>query len=529
MHRSAHRSILALALLWLAPIGLGAPPTELGRTDFPTSGPAAAQEPFLEGLLLLHSFEYLDARQAFRRAQELAPDFAMAYWGEAMTYNHPIWLRENRDAAREVLARLAPTAEARRAKAPTAREKAYLDSLEVLFGEGDKRARDAAYAAAMGRLAAAYPDDLDAHSFHALALLGTCHDGRDLATYMRAAAIVEEVFARNPEHPGAAHYLIHAYDDAVHAPLGLRAARVYAKVAPAAAHALHMPSHIFLALGMWEETAASNVDSWEASEARGPQGGRNYHALWWLHYAHLQQGRFAAAAEQLAIITADSQQLGSEHARRHHALMRAAHIFESERWEELPAAPELSGLGLSAVANHHYAEGFAALRRGDKAAAQAALEAIRSRRQAEAEREREDAGGYTRVGVPQTRNAEVMEETLAALLALARGETEAAVAGLERATAGEDEMSFGYGPPDPVKPSHEVFGEVLLDLQRPAEARLQFEKALERAPRRALSLRGLLLASRAAGDEAGAAQTAALLAAVREGADGAPPGGGSGR
>src|SRR5690606_18685322 len=171
----------------------------------------------LRGLLMLHSFEYEDAREAFQEARRLDPAFAMAYWGEAMTHNHPIWQEQDRDAALEALGRLAPTPEERYAKAPTDREKDYLWTLDVLFGEGSKEARDFAYADALAELANAYPDDLDAAAFYALAILGTAHDGRDFATYMQAAAVAEEVFAANPRHPGAAHYLIHAYDDPVHA------------------------------------------------------------------------------------------------------------------------------------------------------------------------------------------------------------------------------------------------------------------------------------------------------------------------
>src|SRR5262249_9542147 len=155
--------------------------------------------------------------------------FAMAYWGEAMTYNHPLWMEQNRDAARKALERLAPTAAARRAKAPTEREKMYLDAGETLYGEGEKEARDRDYAAARRRLHERFAHDLDAASFYGVARLGTCERKRDTAVYMLAAAVNEDVFAKNPRHPGAAHYLIHCYDDPAHAPLGMRPARVYAR------------------------------------------------------------------------------------------------------------------------------------------------------------------------------------------------------------------------------------------------------------------------------------------------------------
>src|SRR4051794_39705927 len=264
-----------------------ASPEELGSIDFPTSGSPAAQPLFLKGALLLHSFEYPDAAEEFRAAQQKEPGFAMAYWGEAMTCNHPLWMQQDRDAARKVLERLAPTRDARRSKAPTERERMYLDAVEILYGEGEKEARDREYAAAMRRLHERFPEDLDAASLYALALLGTCERKRDTAVYMQAAAIAEDVFAKNPHHPGAAHYLIHCYDDPVHAPLGMRAARVYSKIAPAAVHALHMPSHIFFASGMWEDSVASNEQSWAASVERAKRkklsaADHSFHALSWL-------------------------------------------------------------------------------------------------------------------------------------------------------------------------------------------------------------------------------------------------------
>jgi hypothetical protein len=255
------------------------PAQELGVIDFPTSGSASAQPLFIKGVLLMHSFEYDDAREAFIEAEKADPSFAMAYWGEAMTFNHPVWQRTSPDQARAALAKLAATPEARRAKAPTEREKDWLGAVEKLYGSGDassastslsasKLARDLAYADAMKRMVEKYPADDEVKAFYALALLGTSHGGRDVAIYMRAAAIVEQVYARNPQHPGAAHYLIHAYDDPIHAPLGLRYADAYSKIAPAASHALHMPSHIYVAMGMWDESASINERSVKAADLR---------------------------------------------------------------------------------------------------------------------------------------------------------------------------------------------------------------------------------------------------------------------
>lgn len=522
------RNVFLVCALGLLGAGAGvaemASRSGLGETEFPTSGSPEAHERFYEGLLALHSFEYQDARDAFRAARKLEPDFAMAAWGEAMTHNHPLWLEEDKPAARAALERLAPTAEERRAKAPTAREKGYLNAVELLFGEGEALERSLAYAAAMGRLAEQYPEDLDAASFYALALLGTCHEGRDIPTYMRAAAVVEEVFAKNPRHPGAAHYLIHSYDDPVHAPLGLRAARTYAAIAPAAEHALHMPSHVFLALGMWERTAASNVDSYEAGEARRKRrdqgvGQRGYHALLWLHYARLQLGEVEEARRLLAIIAADSRETTALRTRRHLALMRAHHAVETGDWEHLPPAPDLADLSPGQVAVTLFTDGLEALGRDDLAGARKALAELAGDYSSRVEGEESchaNTSTYSRFGTVDLGPMRIMELQLDALIHWKAGEGEKADDLLAEATALEEERSFGFGPPMPPKPSHELYGELLLALDRPEEALEEFEKALERSPRRTKSLTGLREAARLSGDEATARRAAVELSAPAE-------------
>ncbi len=492
-----------LGVAWLAiGAGLGAQSGDLGRIDFATSGSPQAQKHFLRGALLLHSFEYDDAAEEFRAAQKIEPGFAMAYWGEAMTYNHPLWMQQDSDAARAALKRLAPTPEARLAKAPTDREKGYLSAVEALYGEGDKAARDLAYAEAMRRLHEKYPDDLDAASLYALALLGTCEGKRDYAVYMRAAAILEDVFAQNPLHPGAVHYLIHCYDDPIHAPLGMRAARVYAKIAPAAGHALHMPSHIFFASGMWKEAAASNTAAWKASLDRaerkklGPDE-HNDHALFWLEYAQLQLGRYADARKTLATMEADVRASGSVRTRGHVVMMKAAYLIGTRRWssdaagitvktEDLP--PMARGLDL-------FVEGMRSIETGDGAGAQRALDELKSGAGEPGH------GGTRSYGMPHAASVDpVLAKELESKILLARGEKDRAVALAKEAAAEEDAMSFEFGPPAIAKPAHELLGEMLFSAGRAAEAQKEFEASLSRAPGRALSLLGLARAAAQAGD-----------------------------
>src|SRR6266498_1982440 len=514
MRRVWRRGLLLGALFGsLLPEAVAARTEELGRIDFPTSGSAEAQKRFLRGALLLHSFEFDDAAEEFRQARKIEPGFAMACWGEAMTFNHPLWMEQDAESARKALDRLAPSPEARLAKAPTEREKMYLSAVETLYGKGDKAENDRAYAGAMRRLHEKFPEDENAAAFYALALLGATEGKRDFPTYMKAAAIAEEVFTKNPLHPGAVHYLIHSYDDPIHAPLGMRAARVYAKIAPAAGHALHMPSHIFFASGMWEEAAASNEAAWKASLDRaahkslGPDD-HNYHALFWLEYAYLQMGRYGDARKTLAAMEEDAKRSGSGRARSHRAMMRAAYVAETRRFDAdvVHALSEDDERGVAL-----FAEGFAALAKGNREPAEKALAAIG----------KEPAGShhgasstYAMGRASGAGTDSVMTKELEALLASSKGDKERALALAREAAAAEDAMTFEVGPPVVVKPPHELLGEMLLKLGDAAEARVEFERSLARTPERAMSLLGLARAAAKSGDRAAAENAYGRLATV---------------
>ena len=547
---------------------------ELGSIDFPTSGAAAAQPAFLKGVLLMHSFEYDDAKEAFLEAQKADPGFAMAYWGEAMTYNHPVWQQTAPDLARAALARLAPTAEGRLAKAPTAKEKDWLTSLESLYGTGTstslsastatalsagKLSRDRAYADHMRRMHEKYPADDEITAFYALALLGTSHGGRDFSIYMKAAALVEQVYARNPRHPGAAHYLIHSYDDPVHAPLGLRFADAYSKIAPAAAHALHMPSHIYFALGMWDEASAINERSIKAADTRRAEkkldvDARGFHAMLWLVYGYAQQARFDEARGLLAQMEADAKTSGSVRTRSHLALARAAWLIESRKWGEAKAPVMATGLGTEAAIADLFAIGFAAIRSGNRTAGGNALQQMAVLMEDAPTFAATSTGGAATVGKPTSapgstgagaaagrpvagkpivsgstkagisplvdshadhtagqpatgmpsagdkRAAQVMAQQLEAVLLFSEGRREEALVLARQAAVVEESLSFEFGPPVPVKPAHELVGEMLMDLRRPKEAIPAFEASLKRNPGRALSLLGLGRASLAIKD-----------------------------
>ncbi len=350
----------------------------LGETNFPNSGAAAAQPDFMRGLLLLHSFEFDAARESFRAAQAKDPGFVMAYWGEALSHNMPIWGEQDLEAARAVLQRLGPTREARMAKAATERERGYLASVEALYGDGAKVERDASFNRALGELARKFPEDLDARSFYALSWLGLSGSTRDTANYMRAAAEAEAVYEIDPRHPGALHYLVHAYDDPVHAPLGLRAARRYGKVAPAAAHAQHMPSHIFFALGMWDDAIEANVASLATARSQG-QGG--YHALEWLAYAYLQQGMRDDAAKLVQSVADDVARKPTQGNRTSLAYARAMWLVETGSADPMGWADvdETGIKSIYAFSAYDFARGVVAARSGDVSAAEAQARRLQAR------------------------------------------------------------------------------------------------------------------------------------------------------
>ena len=480
------RATLSLVVILLLTSSTLFAQQNLGQTQFTNSGSPEAQAPFLAGLLLLHSFEYEDARDAFIEAQQTDPAFAMAYWGEAMTYNHPIWQQKYREKAAAALAKLGTTAEERYDKAPTKREKEYLKALDLLFADGEKLATDKAYAGKMEDIYRAYPDDLDAAAFYALALLGTSHGERDFSIYMRAAAVAEDVFRLNPAHPGAAHYLIHSYDDPVHAPLGLRAAKSYAKIAPSAAHALHMPSHIFVALGMWQESASTNAASYRATVDRAQRKGipvENHHALSWLIYDQLQMGQYDAASTNLEQMMADMQKHTTPYTRYHYAIMHAYYTLETDQWDPALAALELEDDdNLSTKAISHFMTGLNAIEQAGSQAASASIAKLKAI---------EDEKGSS----AWHKSAHVFRLELEALSSQRSGENEKAIQLATQAAEAEANMDFVFGPPRVVKPAYELLGEILLTNEKYEEAIDAFEQVLTQRPGRSRSLKGLALAA----------------------------------
>ena len=492
----------AAILIVLIGVVVHAQESQLGRVEFPTSGSPEAQTHFLRGLAALHSFWYEEAAEAFRESTKVDPDFMMGYWGEAMTHNHPLWSEQDLTAARLVLARIKDTPKL------SERERAYLNAIKLLFGEGDKLARDTAYSKAMEKIYRAYPDDLDAAAFYSLSLLGLVRGpDKRFRLQSQAGAIALEVYKKNPNHPGAAHYIIHAYDDPEHAILALPAARRYAAIAPEAHHAQHMPSHIFLQLGMWPEAAASNESAWESSDAwmkrkKLSLSVRDYHSLHWLLYAYLQQGRYQKAEELLALMkkvmsesTYDNK-LRPGYYESNWAGMAAAFIVETESWNRAGELfPETKPNTEQTGTNGKHGASHGATVRSSMASKNLPI-FVRGLSSA--------INGSASALQPM---GSVNELEVQALAASMKKDHARAIGLMKKAIALEERMAPPSGPPSLIKPSHELFGEILLRAGKPKEAVEKFQVALKRQPNRARSLLGLARAAAQSGDTATAKTT----------------------
>jgi tetratricopeptide (TPR) repeat protein len=428
-----------------------------------------------------------------------------------MSHNHPLWAQQDLDAAKKVLDRLDPTPAGRVAKAKLPKEKAYFEALHVLyFSPGDKRARDQAYSDALARMSAQWPDDHEISVFYALSLLGTVRPGdTGFRRQALAASIAQGVFDKNPKHPGAAHFIIHAFDDPDHAPLGLNAARAYAKIAPSAAHALHMPSHIFVQLGMWQDAADSNVVAYKAAfdlntRLKLAEGREDFHTLSWLAYANTMLGKIDDARKNIELARQAAERNPQNRGIRDGYLgMRARLISDTAQWEKLSltaAAPPATGdhanmPGMPGMSNYDgsvtwtYLVGVSAAKLGDLATAEAAETALKA------------ATGRVKEG-PTSYAAKphvIREKELGAVIRWAKGQKDDALQMAREAVDVERTLNAPSGPPDPIKPAFELYGEMLLDAGKPREAMQAFQQALLRTPKRTPSERGLARAAQAAG------------------------------
>ncbi len=474
--------IVLISLLSIATIANCA---TVGVVDFPvTASKPGTQACFNRAVAMLHSFWFEEAREQFQACAAQDQEFPMAWWGVAMTYNHSLWNRVWPEEARASLAKIGSTAKL------TAREQSYIDAVRLLFGKGNKSERERAYAKAMRSIYLKHPDDLEAAAFYALSLIATKKS-------VEAGAIALEVYGKQPEHPGAAHYIIHAFDDPTHAILALPAAKRYSSIAPEAHHALHMPSHIFLQLGMWPETIASNEKSWAASVAWQTRKHlnlslRDYHSQYWLAYGYLQMGRPDDAWKVWETKKQDIiESKGDGEVYRYWADLGALLVVSTGAWNraaEVFADPvTIRRAGGDAHAHlpagapralEGFTRGWAAAEAGEDFAPW--LDQIEQARLIAVQKDQLLMAG----------RFEAQQLIVKAVAMRKAGKLSEAVDTLDQAAVLE-EKEKPSGPPDIIKPSHELAGEILLEMGKKAEAAKKFEKALERQPMRRASLDGL--------------------------------------
>jgi tetratricopeptide (TPR) repeat protein len=545
-------SIAALSFLTL----LASAPNNMGTIAFPITGNKQCQKHFTAGMLAYHSFMYDDAHDQFKAGQKADPSCAMAFWGDAMAYSHPLWGEEEIANARTALGAITNEAKL------TPKERAWIATARVFWGDGDYKSRLAAWLRATEKMRAEFPKDDEIAMHHALALIANSERLTKTKLLMQSTAISMDVFRRQPNHPGAAHYLIHACDTPDHAILALDAAKQYAKIAPAASHAQHMPSHIFVQLGMHAEVAASNEVSWAASEQeiakrKLPDDERDWHSYSWLNGAYLELGKVKSSEKLLDDLRALILRVDGASMRFGYSLMTNAYVRQTAQWDrvdELVAAvlrplplepgesdssmgcalhapgqtgtsmgcalhaPGQTGktrppLGLMSMLWAHNLRAEAAMRRGDEKALNAALEGEKKIYEAMApwkgmrapdfdeRRSRLNAMLLAGTRARKQRTPQAWDEAIAAAKKLAE---------MRETLVGGPAVETPY-------PQH--LGDLLLEAGRPKEALAAYDAALNRYPNHVPALLAAARAAKAAGDQATARERYAVIATQWKAAD----------
>jgi tetratricopeptide (TPR) repeat protein len=468
----------------------------LGTVSFPNSCSGAAKDKFLRGVAMLHSFWFAAGEQTFQDVAAEDPGCApIAAWGFAsILMSNP--LAGIGASAKDAARASAAIEKGRAAGAKTERERDYLEAVAAYyenFAQRTERERQLARAKAYEALAAKYPADDEAQIFYALYLAGTqLQSDQTYAAYLKAAAILEQQFAKHPNHPGVAHYLIHSYDAPPIAAKGVPAAKRYASIAPDAPHALHMPSHIFTRVGAWKESVATNRRSATVAE-KANDNGEALHAMDYMMYADLQLGRDREAFEtyrEAAAVFAKGVKPGFPAGAYAMAAIPARYALERGAWREAAAlAPTKSDFPFTEALTYH-ARALGAARSGDPVSAKADLRRLEERR--DALREAKNVYWATEV--------EVMRLSAAAWISLAEGRSEEALGLMRQAADAEDRNEKHIVTPGRVLPAREQLGDMLTETKRPAEALEAYEQSQKREPDRLRGLYGAARAAELAGD-----------------------------
>ena len=478
-------------------------PEKLGKVSFATTCSPSVARDFERSVALLHSFAYTAAEQSFRKVAAADPSCAMAHWGIAMSYYHQLWSppapAEWRDGQLEIERAIALNSGSRR-------ERQFIAAAAAYYKDADQtpQLRAEAYAQAMSEAMRGSPRDTETQVFYALSLIATAppEDARH-ANQKRAAALLEPIYHTQPDHPGAAHYLIHAYDSAELAPRGLPAARAYSKIAPSAPHALHMPSHIFTRLGLWDDSIASNQAARAAAHDQGDQG-EELHAMDYLTYAYLQRGQNSDAERVVASLTAMTAVAasGSDFKVGYAATAMPVRLaIERHAWRDAADLKTLPGSPPHVTAIIFWARAMANARGGRPQAADgdiAQIEACKQQLQAAG-----NAYWATQV--------EVLDKEAEAWRLAAGANTAESVRLLRQAADEEDAVEKLPVTPGPIVPAREQLGELLLEQNQPEQALREFRAALVLAPGRRGALLGGAQAAERIGDARSAAQMRAAL------------------
>jgi tetratricopeptide (TPR) repeat protein len=517
----------ALALAAMDPGHSHGHSPQLGKLTFETTCTPAAQAAFETGLRWLHSFEYQESERSFSQAAATDPGCAIAEWGVAMSNYHPLWAAPT---PAEFAKGKQAIEKAKLAGAKGQREKDYVAALDTFYRDADRldlKTRVLAYSAAMEQLHKSYPKDDEAAVFYSLSLIaaGTIDGDKAYPKQKQAAAILNDVLARNPDHPGVAHYLIHSFDYPALAELALPAARRYATIAPDSAHAQHMPSHIFTRLGLWDEAIKSNLAAEAAARAHASAMGmagswdQRLHAMDYLTYAYLQTGEDKKALQVLkdleAINQADPPSPTVAYAV---TAIPARFLLERQRWEEAAAFDLPANLaGLKALSNHkwaianvHFAKAVGAARSGKVALAQDEVSTL-----SQIERAVKTAPGEYDWGKQVTIERQIAQ----AWLAHAGGKDEEAVRMMRAAADLDDATEKHPITPGAILPAREQLGELLLAVGRTTDALTEYEASLSRTPRRLAGLYGAAQAAKLAGNKEKASHYFVELAKMTEHGD----------
>ncbi len=512
MRRNASMAGIVMALVVASGV-VADEPEKIGQVRFPVSCVPAAQKPFERAVALLHSFWYLEAAKAFAQVAQTDPDCAMAYWGLAMSQWTQIWSPPQPAALKRGWEAVE---KAKAASARTPRERDFVDAAEAFFRDADKvdhRTRVIAYGHAMEQMARRYPEDREVMAFYALSLQATAdpHD-KTYANQKRSAEIAEKIFAAEPDHPGAAHYMIHGYDYPPLAPQGLPAARRYAQFAPSVPHALHMPSHIYVLLGMWPDTVRSNVAAAAAEKSRGNPDD-HMHALDYLVYGYLQQAQDAEARKVvdearaiMAGLAARKYDSGRPTAHFAMAAIEARWALERGRWADAAAIDPRPNRFPHTESMIYFARAIGAARSGHGARARADVDKLAALKDA-----MKDAYWAEQI--------EIQRRAAAAWTARAEGRVDEGF-GLMRAAVELEASTEKHNiTPGPIVTARELLGDMLMEAGQPGPAAQAYEASLRLSPSRFKSLHGVAKASERPGDRERAKAYYAKPPAVAAAAD----------